>query len=73
MKGLEQYFPVVLFIILFTVVLTFEYVNKIHVSPFKQTTINSDIDFIYTRIYKSSMEMLMSLCELITKQKYKIN
>ena len=29
MKAIEQYFPVVLFIILYKVVLTFEYVNEI--------------------------------------------
>ena len=29
MKAIEQYFPVVLFIMLYNVVLTFEYVDKI--------------------------------------------
>ena len=32
MKAIEQYFPVVLFIMLYKVVLTFESVNEIHLN-----------------------------------------
>ena len=35
MKAIEQYFPVVLFIVLYNVTLTFESVHEILVRPFK--------------------------------------
>ena len=52
-KATEQYFPVVLFIMLYKVVLTFEFVGEILVWPFKWNLLSSTFQWCW--FYLSSL------------------